>query len=50
MKMIDVVGLILSATGAVVLGVANMRHAEDSAKEAVDKAFEIAQKDDDEIE
>lgn len=50
MKMVDIIGLILSAAGAVVLGVANMKHAEDSAKKAVDDAFEIAQKDDDEIE
>ena len=50
MKMVDIIGLILSAAGAVVLGIANMRHAEDSAKKAVNDAFEITQKDDDGIE
>ena len=39
MKILDILGLVFSAAGAVILGIANMRHAEDSAKEAVENAF-----------
>lgn len=52
MKIVDIIGLILSAAGTVILGIANMRHAEDAAVKAVDEAFDKAfeTQDDDKIE
>lgn len=42
MKVFDIIGLVLSAAGAVVLGISNMKHAEDAATKAVNEAVNDA--------
>ena len=46
LKLFDFIALGISALGAILLGVSNMKHASESAVEQVKNAFDVAEEED----
>ena len=50
LKLFDYIALGISALGAILLGVSNMKHASESAIETVETAFSAAEEETDEVD
>lgn len=50
LKLFDFIALGVSALGAILLGISNMRHASKSAIETVEAAFSAAEEETDEVD